>query len=324
MPVCIDLIMEEFEMKEYERIHTALDCLSPNIKAALLKNAEFIAKNALEIRLRINLPLVITARDKNYFVRADGSLAHSPSDKALIVQKSDLEASFNRICRYSVYSVQSDIINGFVTVSGGHRAGLCGEAVISGGNIINIKNISSINLRISREVKGCAAGLWSGMKNKNGVLICGEPCSGKTTVLRDLARYISIKENKSVSLIDERGELAASVNGENQNDVGLCDVFTSYPKSAAVEQALRTMSPGYIICDEIGSDSDLAAIKSCLNSGVTVIAAMHASSPKELKGKPNGLSLLKSGAFDTVVFLDSQKNAGRVKEIVSAGDLLGD
>lgn len=309
-------------MKDSEKLRTALNCLSPPIREALCNNKRFIAENAHEIRLRINCPLVLSCLDGNYYLNPDGAVTRIITDKTLTVCRADIEAAFNRICRCSVYSVQGEIVNGFVTVAGGHRAGICGTAVVNGGKITNIKNISSINLRISREVKGCADELFGRVNTGGGVLICGEPCSGKTTILRDLARIISIKENKPVSLIDERGELAASVGGENQNDVGLCDVFTSYPKRAAVEQALRCMSPQYIICDEIGGEGDLEAVKSCLYSGVSVIAAIHCASPNELVRKPNGVKLLKTGAFESVVFLDSRKNAGEIKEIVKAGDLV--
>ncbi len=308
----------------YKKLLPAVNCLSPPVKRVLEQNMEFIAQNVSDIRLRLNRPLTISARNGVYFPANDGLLLQEPSDKAVIISKADLIDSFNRICRYSVYSVQNEIINGFVTVSGGHRAGVCGTAVVDSGKIVNIRDISSVNLRIAREVKGCSEKLISQIENmKNGVLICGEPCSGKTTILRDMARYISIKENKNISLIDERGELAAPVCGVNQNDVGLCDVFCGYPKHKAVEQALRCMSPEYIICDEIGTSEDLKAVESCVNSGVSVIAALHAKNKAELLGKPNAVKLLKTGAFGTVVFLKSRKNAGEVSSVETAGDLLG-
>ena len=307
----------------YKKILSAVNCLSPPLKKLLEQHMEFIAQNAADIRLRLNRPLTISTRDGVYFPSNDGGILQAIPDKAVIITKTDLLDTYNRICRYSVYSVQNELINGFVTVSGGHRAGICGTAVINSGKIVNIRDISSINLRIAREVKGCAEKLIKKIENtKSGVLICGEPSSGKTTILRDLARNISIKENKNISLIDERGELAAPVCGINQNDVGLCDVFCGYPKHKAVEQALRCMSPEYIICDEIGTDEDLKAVESCVNSGVTVIAALHAKSKNELLGKPNALRLLKTGAFGTVVFLKSRKNAGEISSVETTGDLL--
>ena len=98
---------------------------------------------------------------------------------------------------------------------GGHRAGICGTAVVNNGKIVNIRDITSINVRIAREHKGCADSLYNKIiAVSGGVLICGAPCSGKTTVLRDLARLLSTKGKKNVALIDERGELAGTASGK--------------------------------------------------------------------------------------------------------------
>lgn len=308
--------------QEKRKIDQALNCLSPKIKRVLEAQKDLLYDRVTGIHLRLDRPLSISAPNGNYYISYDGALLQEPSGRAVIITKADLDDTFGKICRYSVYSVQNELINGFVTISGGHRAGVCGTAVVRNGEIINIRDISSVNIRISREIKGCSGMLINSLDTEKGVLICGEPCSGKTTILRDIARYISTEENKTVSLIDERGELAACVNGVNQNDVGLCDVFSGYPKHSAVEQALRCMSPQYIICDEVGSLNDVKAIESCVNSGVSVIAAVHASNQNELIGKPNAKRLLLSGAFEYIVFLKSRKNAGRVKSVIKAGDLL--
>ena len=308
--------------KDTVKISKALGCLSPPLRAALEPHIGFISREVTDIRVRQGLPLAVSTRGGIYYPSNDGGLLQTPSDKAVIISKTDIGDSFNRICRYSVYSVQGELVNGFVTVSGGHRAGICGTAVVGSGGIINIRDISSINLRLSREVKGCAVELMKRINAEKGVLIFGEPCSGKTTILRDAARYISLTENKAVSLIDERGELAAAVRGENQNDVGMCDVFSGYPKLSAAEQALRCMSPDFIILDELGTADDVKAVEGCSNSGVAVIAALHAADKAELLNKPNAVRLLKTQAFGSVVFLDSRKNAGRIREIARAGELL--
>mgnify|MGYP007003684630 FL=1 len=58
-----------------------------------------------------------------------------------------------------MYNRQNEIVNGFVTMYGGHRAGICGTAVVNNGKIVNIRDITSINVRIAREHKGCADSL---------------------------------------------------------------------------------------------------------------------------------------------------------------------
>ncbi|MGN1423874.1 MAG: hypothetical protein ACI4XA_10895 [Oscillospiraceae bacterium] len=193
----------------------------------------------------------------------------------------DIADCFAELCRYSVHSYSREIAEGFITLDGGHRVGLCGTAVMSGGAVVSVKDISSLNIRIAREVKGCAEELY-GRFFAGGLcslLLAGRPMSGKTTVLRDLSRMLG--ESCRVALIDSRNELSASVRGLPTLDVGEnTDVLCGYTKSAGIMTALRSLSPDVIICDEIGDDYE--AVEHCLFCGVKVIAAAHAGSLSEL------------------------------------------
>lgn len=193
----------------------------------------------------------------------------------------DIADCFAELCRYSVHSFSREIAEGFITLDGGHRVGLCGTAVMSGGAVVSVKDISSLNIRIAREVRGCAEELY-GRFFAGGLcslLLAGRPMSGKTTVLRDLSRMLG--EKYRVALIDSRNELSASVRGLPTLDVGEnTDVLCGYTKSAGIMTALRSLSPDVIICDEIGDDYD--AVEQCLFCGVKVIAAAHAGSLSEL------------------------------------------
>ena len=124
-----------------------------------------------------------------------------------------------------------------------------------------------------------------------------------------------------MSLIDERGELAACIQGVPQNDVGMCDVYSGYLKASAMEQAIRAMSPEYLICDELGGD-DTEAIRECVRSGVAVIATVHARDADELKARKALRELLETGAFEKAAFLAGREQVGRVRECVGTGDVL--
>ena len=307
------------------RFILAIQSLSPNLYKRILPLMPRFCDTAQEIRLRVNRPLCIVCPEVTYYVTEKGGLTSTPIDVAmLVVSRTDITDTFYNICNYSVYSRQSEISNGFVTMQGGHRAGLCGTAVCEGDSIINVRDISSINIRIAREHKECARGIINSLNgNFGGVLVCGAPCSGKTTVLRDMSRIISTEHNLRISIVDERGEIGGTSSGILQNDIGMCDVFDLYDKPKAIIQAIRSMSPDIIVCDEIGTQKDVEAIEYSINSGVQFIAAVHAADADELRKKENIRKIISCGGFRKVVFLDSRKSAGKVRDIFEVGEIFG-
>ncbi len=244
----------------------------PLKSAAKIRISEPISGIA-EIRLRAGRPSVCVN------ILGDMRICSEPFSAAEIAD------CFAEICRYSVHSFQEEIAQGFVTLDGGHRVGICGTAVMSGGKIEMFKDISGLNIRIAHEVKGCADEVYSrffsgGLRS---VLIAGKPLCGKTTVLRDLARRLG--ERHRVTLIDSRNELSASFHGTPTLDIGLnTDVICGCPKSDGIMLALRTLSPEVIICDEIGNNE--SALEQALFCGVKLIASAHAASLDELHKRP--------------------------------------
>lgn len=263
-------------------------------------------EDIMEIRLRVNRPAAVctyrahSAATKILYITQNGQLTYNPAS-AVIVSEQDVRCVFEAVCQYSVHSFMREISQGFITVKGGHRVGFCGTPVEHNGTVENIKNINSINFRIAREVTGCSEKLFD-MCYSDGLcslLIAGIPSSGKTTVLRDLTRLLG--ERCKVSVIDERGELAASWNGVPQNDIGLnTDVFDGYGKAEGISAAVRVMSPQIIVCDEIGSDEDFYAIREAALSGVYTAAAVHAADMSDLMRKFSGEDL---NIFDRIAFL---------------------
>lgn len=308
-------------LRDCNSIRRIIRALSPSAAAALIPLEKEIISHATEIRLRGGRPLCVCFSDRMSFVKPDGCFCRSP-DNALILTPGDISLSLQGLCAHSVYNRQHEINSGFIKLPSGHRAGISGTAVLNSGELINVRDVSSINIRLAREFKGCASKLYTPGERFQGMLICGEPSSGKTTVLRELARILSTDGQMTVSVIDERGELAASVGGMPQLDIGLSDVYDGYPKAAAVSQALRSMAPEVIICDELGDSSDIKAITGCVNSGVAVAASVHAGSYKELVSKPVIKELLSLGAFTKFVFLKGRRFPGEIDCVREAGDSL--
>lgn len=286
---------------------------------------EVIKKNVIpifEIRIKVNSPLILRSNEGIKFLSLGGEITNKISKASFIVSKLDVDDIYNKICEYSVHSYQDQIKNGFITVSGGHRIGICGTAVKKDNLITSIKNISSLNIRIAREVIGASDKLLNLISPENfGLLIVGPPSCGKTTILRDLARKLSCEKGKCVTIVDERSEIAATYNGVPKESVGLCDVMNGYPKKEGILQAIRTMSPEIIICDELGDDSDAESIKQGLNAGVSIIASIHASSIDDLLSRTQAKKLINTGAFKKIVILKDSKNPGQVKQIIGADEL---
>lgn len=227
----------------------------------------------VEVRLRAGRRAVLVTADGRR-IPCEGTLS-----------REDIEECFQELCRHSVHSYAREISEGYITLEGGHRAGFCGTAVIKDGRICTLKDISSINLRLAHEIKGCGEALYhtafsSGIRS---LLIAGRPLSGKTTVLRDITRLVGGKHR--TALIDSRNEIAASSGGVPSLDVGEnTDVLSGYPRYEGMMIALRTLSPEVLVCDEIGGD--INAIEQCADCGVKLIATVHAASFEELDSNP--------------------------------------
>lgn len=303
---------------------TVIKSISPNIGKRLKGLPKPIRDNLQEIRLRVNRPLALCCTDDTYYLTDSGCVTNTILDQPmLITTPREISDTFNTICNYSVYSRQNEIQNGFITISGGHRAGICGTAVIENNKIINIRCLSSINIRISKEHKNCSKEILSKLQAiSSGLLICGSPCSGKTTIIRDIARILSTTYNKKVSVIDSRSEIAGTYKGVYQKDIGMCDILDGYSKSEGFDHALRCLSPDVIVCDEIGGDSDYKSLENAVNSGVAVIATLHCATPKELRQKPLISKLLNTGAFSQIIFLEGRTSPGKASSVINANDLI--
>ncbi|MEG1952893.1 MAG: stage III sporulation protein AA [Hydrogenoanaerobacterium sp.] len=306
--------------KMLKRFEALCKILPLRLQSAVLKMDEPTQLAAQELRLRVNRPLQISLNGQIEFLGDRGKTTPRSNESSIIVSSQEIFDVFRAVCGYSVHTHQSEIADGFITFEGGHRVGICGTAVINDGIVSGMRDISSLNIRIAKEIRGCAEKV---IKYSNygckGMLLAGPPSSGKTTMLRDLARLLAgdgICNIKKVALLDERGELAAMWQGVPQNDVGICtDILSGYTKKKAILMAIRTLSPDIIICDEIGREDDIDAIKTGAVCGVKLIASVHAATIDEVLKKPFVKELAALGAFDTIVLLNGCERVGEIKEV---------
>lgn len=290
-----------------------------------LRNLNFEIRNSInEICLRIDKPVVLISNGNTLFLDRCGRATQIYSENLYCVTKNDINLCFNSLCRYSVYSYTDSIVQGFITITGGHRVGVSGTAVMKNSIVTTIRDVNSLNIRIAGEFKGCADEILNKAFNNKlrNVIIVGPPSSGKTTLLRDIARQISsgrFGEYYKVSVVDERFEISPVSDGVCYCDTGPnTDVLSGFKKEEGILNALRTLSPRIIICDEIGTSEECQAIQNGLNSGVNFVLSIHAATKDELINKPQFKTLQKSGICASVVLLSHRRC--EIKEIFNIGD----
>ena len=251
------------KISDEKRFDSAVSIIGGELKRMLVDLPTYIKTQTYEIRLRTARPIVLYGKYGSYYLLNSGSTGVS-IDETYLATTEIITDTFNRLCCYSVHSHISSIVNGYITIKGGHRAGIVGTAVTNyQGEITSLRDISGINIRVSREVKGCSNDIIDNLFSDLAVscIIAGPPSSGKTTILRDLIRRLSSDVNgKSykVSVVDERQEIACMNGGIAQNDIGLnSDVLSCYPKRQAIMTAIKTMSPDIVAVDEVAENSEI-------------------------------------------------------------------
>lgn len=310
------------ECKTDARYAEGVGQLSDRLRGLLMKVPTEITWTIQEIRLGIGRPIMVWTGQEILFVNQSGNLLRTPDQHCPVINRDDIQRSVEALCRYSIHSHQQEMQEGFITAMGGHRAGLAGTGVYHGGKLSAVRDICGINLRISRQIKGCSENMLRHVF-ANGIcsfILAGPPSTGKTTLLRDTAWQISsgrLGRIYKTAVIDERGEIAACFQGIPQNDMGYCcDVLNNYAKAEGILQAVRTLSPHIILCDEIGTAEEMEAVTQSLNSGVSVITTLHAGSWEEFITKPQGKGLMATGAFKHLVLL-KEGQPGKIKEMIN-------
>ncbi len=282
-----------------------------------------LAKRLQEVRLRAGMPLTILVDNGERFVDRQGMIVDRPEEAAR-PSPEELENMLGHLCRYSIYAFADEIRQGFLTVQGGHRVGLAGQVILDGdGRIKNMKYIRYLNIRIAHQIRGAADLLMPCLFEDGRVLstlLISPPGGGKTTMLRDIIRQISdgtaYGAGVNVSVVDERSEIAGSYLGVSQNDVGIrTDVLDGCPKVEGMMRLIRSMAPGVLAVDEIGSLADAQALQMAGGCGCKLLATVHGGSMEEVRQKDYMRYIMEQGLFERYVMLDRRRGACRIVEI---------
>jgi stage III sporulation protein AA len=267
-------------------------------------------KDAIEeIRIRTGSPVILFAGGREYCLKGRYG---QPLDSKLV------QDIFNSILNHSAYAYQDELSKGYITIEGGHRVGVCGRVILERGQIKAMKDISSLNLRRSREIIGVSDNLIPWLFDQKGrflhTIIVSPPMCGKTTLLRDLIRNLS-GLGLRVGVCDERSEIAGCYRGVPSFDLGhRTDIMDGCPKGEGMLMLIRGMSPQIIATDEIGRPGDLIGIEGALCAGVGLLTTIHGKDYEELLRSSIG-NLAVAGVFKRYVYLSNTPRIGTIAAV---------
>jgi len=300
--------------------------LAPRVRSIIESLPQDLLSKTEEIRLRHSRPLIIYWAGGESYLGKRGPVASVK--EAYMVSGEDLERTLELISSYSLYACEEEMRGGYLTIPGGHRVGLGGRFVVESGSIKTLRNVSSLNFRVARQIKGAGEKVLPFLIDRHvgriyHTLVISPPLGGKTTLLRDLARLISNgvgilgQGGQKVGIVDERSEIAGCYQGVPQLDVGIrTDVLDACPKAEGIMIMLRSLSPQVIITDEIGREEDIRALEDAVHVGVSVIASAHGSTLEEICRRPVLGLMLENNYFERLVFLSNSRGPGTLEMIV--------
>jgi len=259
----------------------SLSFLPRELKSALAHlNINFLT----ELRLRQGREVVAEYKGKKTYISEYGVT----DDANSAIRSGDLAVILSEATGGCVYNYAEQMKSGFITVEHGVRIGIAGEYVTENGEVKTVKNLTSLNVRIPHDVKGCSDEIFGKLyaDGARSTLIFSKPGLGKTTMLRDIAGKFAEGFKLNVLILDERNEIAGMDAYGNGFGVGLADVIRCHGKLGAIASAIRAMKPDVIITDELYGDDDIKAVKYASECGIAVIASSHITDLNLLQSMP--------------------------------------
>ncbi len=286
-----------------------------------------------EIRVRGERPILLKYAGEEWVMEKKGRLLRATSDagqrlletgQAYAVRKELLPEILSYLSNYSLYAVEEQLRQGFLTIAGGHRVGICGQMLPDSTGGFRMNRVGSMNFRIAQERVGCSREIVSHfdlVRSPGSLVLVSPPGVGKTTLLRDLIRELSVS-GYTVGVVDERSEIGACYEGFPQNDLGVrTDVLDACGKKEGLSILLRTMAPDYLALDEVTDAAELAHVREAMHRGCHLLVTCHAKNREELLRHRAWRELFAEGGFRGIVTVC--RKAGGRREMVMEDAYVG-
>lgn len=294
-------------MDEY---YCAIQSLPSWLSRPLAELPSEMAEQVHEIRLRVGCSVQMTVSG----VLCTPACIHAL--RQIVLTQLQMDEIFLTLCNGSAHTHQTEIAQGYVTLSGGCRAGLSGQFYLHPTQGAVLQQLHSVNLRIARQKLVTLPEEVQQLLQRHltGLLLIGEPDSGKTTLLRSIAQALA-EQNKVICVIDERREIYPERRFLSETKPAPVDWLSGLPKAQAVQMALRTLSPQVILLDELGGLDEVQALEQGLFSGVSLVATLHASNWEEAMRRPQLQALREKGTFQAAVLLRGRTYPGQIAAV---------
>lgn len=287
----------------------------PNRISAALDKIPY--KSLCELRLRVDSPAVVNILGDNYYLSQ--SELSKDSNNSIIISKGEIQSILQKISNNSMYTINDQLLEGYVTIDGGVRLGVCGEVVAIDGKLKTLKNISSLNFRFPHFLKNCSLSIYPYIVQNaivRNTLIISPPGAGKTTYLRDIVYQLSMREDLlDILIVDERNEIVSVYDGNDYLKLKNIDVYTNCSKQFGFNNGIRSMKPDVIVTDEINIDRDIDIIENALTSGIKVITTLHAGSIDDLRNKEAFKNMINKHLFERFILLSNSNGIGTIEGI---------